>query len=266
MVTNPQHGRNIGTKVRHLFILAFEWIRIPKLSFVLHVFSVFTFTLLPIQVQNWWCSCRDTTKCKFYNMKIIKVYFQPMWIHAQVFAAADKKKRNWKRPSWPPLPATTHHGCRVTEARGRQSNFPQQLIPISYFGPMTFLDNGNVFCILWYLVINMEPTGNCVKWPFYVDEAVEAGLPVMEVNRHSLWTLEPTYSYSYISYVWGWHMGTASAQWPNVAPTAAGAGPGPALATWPPGRKWRGGATRAKTPRPRPSGVPVRGDQVPNRD
>ena len=42
----------------------------------------------------------------------------------------------------PPPPTT----AAVTEARSRQSNFPQQLIPISYFGPMTFLDNGNVFC------------------------------------------------------------------------------------------------------------------------
>ena len=110
----------------------------------------------PIQALNWWCSCRDTTKCEFYNMKIIKVYFQTMWIHAQVFAAADKKKRNWKRPRWPRLPATTHHGGRATEARSRQSNFPQQLIPISYFCPMTFLDNGNV-CF----VINIERTRNC---------------------------------------------------------------------------------------------------------
>ena len=128
----------------------FEWMRIPMLSLVLHVFSMITLLPSNIQALNWWCSCRDTTKCEFYNMKIIKVYFQTMWIHAQVFAAADKKKRNWKRPRWPRLPATTHHGGRATEARSRQSNFPQQLIPISYFCPMTFLDNGNVFCdILW---------------------------------------------------------------------------------------------------------------------
>ena len=148
MVTNPQQGRNIGTKVRHLFILAFEWIRIPKLSFVLHVFSVFTFTLLPIQVQNWWCSCRDTTKCKFYNMKIIKVYFQPMWIHAQVFAAADKKKRNWKRPSWPPSPPPPTTAAELQRPGAgnpifRSNSFPSVILVPWHFWTMAMF---SVFC------------------------------------------------------------------------------------------------------------------------
>ena len=152
---NTGKGNDIETKVRHPLTL---WMNAHPHAqscspCVLHVH------VTPIQALNWWCSCRDTTKCEFYNMKIIKVYFQTMWIHAQVFAAADKKKRNWKRPRWPRLPATTHHGGRATEARSRQSNFPQQLIPISYFGPMTFLDNGNV-CF----VINIERIGNCAKW------------------------------------------------------------------------------------------------------
>ena len=144
---NTGKGNDIETKVRQPFAL---WMNAHPYAqswspCVLHVHVT-----PPIQALNWGCSCRDTTKCEFYNMKIIKVYFQTMWIHAQVFAAADKKKRNWKRPRWPRLLATTHHGCRATEARSRQSNFPQQLIPISYFCPTTFLDNGNVFCdILW---------------------------------------------------------------------------------------------------------------------
>ena len=148
---NTGKGNDIETKVRHPFTL---WMNVHPYAqswspCVLHVH------VTPIQALNWWCSCRDTTKCEFYNMKIIKVYFQTMWIHAQVFAAADKKKRNWKRPRWPRLPATTHHGCRATEARSRQSNFPQQLISISYFDPITFLDNAMpMFSV--YLVISCD--------------------------------------------------------------------------------------------------------------